>query len=140
RFNQAFSIYDGGLMDAALGGHFVCANSLQNMVYVSRRIPSTSTFRAEDDPELLRSKDRWFRPVDIKTGPDGCIYLADWYDTRLSHVSPIDDWSKTDGRIYRIRPAGANVGLKPVNLHTAPVAELFGHREQPKKWLRVQGA
>ena len=58
--------------------------------------------------------------MDIKTGPDGCIYLADWYDTRLSHVRPIDDWSKTDGRIYRVRPKDAKVGLKPFNLHTAP--------------------
>ena len=107
-----------------LAGHFVTANSLQNMCYVSRRIPDTSTFRAEDDPELLRSSDRWFRPVDIKTGPDGCIYLADWYDTRLSHVRPIDDWSKEDGRIYRVRPKDAKVGLKPFNLHTAPVSDL----------------
>ena len=139
RFSQAFSIYDGGLMPE-LAGHFVAANSLQNMCYVSRRIPTTSTFRAEDDPELLRSSDRWFRPVDIKTGPDGCIYLADWYDTRLSHVRPIDDWSKTDGRIYRVRPKDAKVGLKPFNLHTAPVAELIANLKHANKWFRLQSA
>ncbi len=139
RFSQAFSIYDGGLMPE-LTGHFVAANSLQNMCYVSRRIPTTSTFRAEDDPELLRSSDRWFRPVDIKTGPDGCIYLADWYDTRLSHVRPVDDWSKTDGRIYRVRPKDARVGLKPFNLHTAPVSELIANLKHPNKWFRVQSA
>jgi putative heme-binding domain-containing protein len=139
RFNQAFSIYDGGLMPE-FAGHFVTANSLQNMCYVRKRIPVTSTFRAEDEPELLRSSDRWFRPVDIKTGPDGCIYLADWYDTRLSHVRPIDDWSKTDGRIYRVRPAGAQVGLKPFNLHTAPVAELIANLKHANKWFRLQSA
>ena len=139
RFSQAFSIYDGGLMPE-LAGHFVAANSLQNMCYVSRRIPTTSTFRAEDDPELLRSSDRWFRPVDIKTGPDGCIYLADWYDTRLSHVRPIDDWSKTDGRIYRVRPKDAKVGLKPFNLHTAPVSELVANLKHANKWFRLQSA
>ena len=140
RFNQAFCIYDGGLMDAALGGHFVAANSLQNMVYVSRRIPVSSTFRAEDDEPLLHSTDRWFRPVDIKVGPDGCVYLADWYDTRLSHVSPVDDWSKGDGRIYRVRPTGANVALKPFNLHTAPVGELIEYLHHPNKWFRQQSA
>jgi len=139
RFNQAFSIYDGGLMPE-LAGHFVTANSLQNMCYVSRRIPDTSTFRAEDDPELLRSSDRWFRPVDIKTGPDGCIYLADWYDTRLSHVRPIDDWSKVDGRIYRVRPKDAKVGLKPFNLHTAPVSALIANLKHSNKWFRQQSA
>ncbi len=139
RFSQAFCIYDGGLMPK-LEGHFVAANAMQNMVYDSRRVPDTSTFRAEDDPELLHSSDRWFRPVDIKVGPDGCLYLADWYDTRLSHVSPIDDWSKTDGRIYRIRPAGAKVGLKPFNLHTAPVSELITNLSHPNKWFRQQSA
>ena len=140
RFSQAFCVYDGGLMDATLGGHFVAANALQNMVYVSRRIPVTSTFRVEDDEPLLHSTDRWFRPVDIKVGPDGCIYIADWYDTRLSHVSPVDDWSKTDGRIYRVRPTGSNVGVKPFNLHTAPVSELIGYLSHPNKWFRQQAA
>ncbi len=139
RFSQAFCIYDGGLMPS-LSGHFVAANALQNMVYDSRRIPDGSTFRAEDEPELLRSSDRWFRPVDIKVGPDGCIYLADWYDTRLSHVRPVDDWSKTDGRIYRVRPANAKVGVKPFNLHTAPVAELITYLRHPNKWFRQQSA
>ena len=140
RFSQAFCIYDGGLMDSTLGGHFVAANALQNMVYVSRRIPVTSTFRAEDDEPLLHSTDRWFRPVDIKVGPDGCVYLADWYDTRLSHVRPVDDWSKTDGRIYRVRPTGSNVALKPFNLHTAPVTELIGYLSHANKWFRQQSA
>ncbi|MEP6668842.1 MAG: PVC-type heme-binding CxxCH protein [Chthoniobacter sp.] len=140
RFSQAFCIYDGGLMDAALGGHFIAANALQNMVYVSRRVPVTSTFRAEDEEPLLHCTDRWFRPVDIKVGPDGCIYLADWYDTRLSHVSPVDDWSKTDGRIYRVRPTGANVALKPFNLHTAPVSELIGYLSHANRWFRQQAA
>jgi putative heme-binding domain-containing protein len=139
RFSQAFSIYDGGRMPE-LAGHFVAANALQNMCYVSRRIPDTSTFRAEDEPELLRSSDRWFRPVDIKTGPDGCIYLADWYDTRLSHVRPVDDWSKVDGRIYRVRPRDAKVGLKPFNLHAAPVAELVANLKHANKWFRQQSA
>jgi putative heme-binding domain-containing protein len=139
RFSQAFCIYDGGLMPS-LAGHFIAPNALQNMVYDSRRIPDGSTFRAEDEPELLRSSDRWFRPVDAKVGPDGCIYLADWYDTRLSHVRPVDDWSKTDGRIYRIRPANAKVGVKPFNLHTAPVAELITYLSHPNKWFRQQAA
>ena len=140
RFSQAFCIYDGGLMDAALGGHFVAANAMQNMVYVSRRIPVTSTFRAEDEEPLLRSTDRWFRPVDIKVGPDGCIYLADWYDTRLSHVSPVDDWSKTDGRIYRVRLHRVwTSGLVPFNLHAAPVARpRSAYLHHPNKWFRQQ--
>ena len=140
RFSQTFCIYDGDLMADTLGGRIVAANSLQNMCYVSRLIPTTSTFRVEDDPRLLTSTDRWFRPVDIKVGPDGGIWMADWYDTRLSHVRPVDDWSKKDGRIYRVRPAGAKVALKPFDLHQAPAATLVKHLGHPAKWWRRQAA
>ena len=140
RFSQAFCIYDGGLMASMLEGRIVAANSLQNMCYVSRRIADTSTFRVEDDAPLLTSSDRWFRPVDIKVGPDGGIYLADWYDTRLSHVSPVDDWSKTDGRIYRVRSSEAKVGLKPFDLHKASVEDLLQKLGSADKWFRKQAA
>ncbi len=140
RFSQAFVIYDGDLMAAELGGRIVAPNSLHNFVYVSRRIPDTSTFRVEDEAPLLRSTDRWFRPVDAKVGPDGAIYLADWYDTRLSHVSPVDDWSKKDGRIYRVRPADASMRREPFDLHTAPATELVKLLQHPNKWFRRQAA
>lgn len=140
RFSQAFCIYDSQLMGEMLGGRIVAANSLQNMTYVSRRIPATSTFRIEDDEPLLRSSDRWFRPVDIKVAPDGGIYLADWYDTRLSHVRPVDDWSKKDGRIYRVRPKGDAPRLKPFNLHAADAKTLAEHLGHADKWFRRQAA
>ena len=140
RFSQAFCIYDGDLMAKELGGRIIAPNSLQNMVYVSRRVPETSTFRAEDEAPLLKSSDRWFRPVDAKVGPDGAIYLADWYDTRLSHVRPVDDWSKEDGRIYRVRPAGATLKHEPFDLHTATPLLLLKYLEHPNRWFRRQAA
>lgn len=140
RFSQAFLVYDGDLMAGELGGRIVAPNSLHNFVYVSRRVPDTSTFRVEDEAPLLRSSDRWFRPVDAKVGPDGAIYLADWYDTRLSHVSPVDDWSKKDGRIYRVRPANAAMARPKFDLHTAPAAELVKLLNHPAKWFRRQAS
>ncbi|MES2696875.1 MAG: PVC-type heme-binding CxxCH protein [Verrucomicrobiota bacterium] len=138
RFSQAFCIYDGDLMAKEFGGKIVAPNSLHNLVYVSNRIPDTSTFSTQDEAPLLVSSDRWFRPVDAKVGPDGAIYMADWYDTRLSHVSPIDDWSKKDGRIYRVRPANASMAREKFDLHTAPVATLVGYLKHANKWFRKQ--
>ena len=54
----------------------------------------------------MESPDRWFRPVYGGVGADGCVYIGDWYDTRLSHVRPIDDWHKESGRVYRVKPKG----------------------------------
>ncbi len=138
RFPQAFAVYEGGLLGSNYEGHIIAPNALANLTYVSERIADGSTFRTKDDEDMMSTTDRWFRPVDVKCGPDGCIYIADWYDTRLSHVSPIDDWSKKDGRIYRVRPASGAPKLKPFNLHTASSDELFGYLSNSNEWFRKQ--
>ena len=140
RFPQAFTVYEGGLLGAAFEGRIVAPNSLANLVYVSERLPEGSTFRTRDEAPLLSTKDRWFRPVDAKVGPDGAIYLADWYDTRLSHVRPVDDWHKTSGRIYRVRPSGDAPAIKAFDLHAAPAAELFALLSHQNRWFRKQAA
>ena len=138
RFPQAFAIYEGGLLGSAYEGKIIAPNALQNLVYVSERIPDGSTFRTKDEENLLSTPDRWFRPVWAGVGPDGGFYMADWYDTRLSHVSPIDDWHKTSGRIYRVRPAAGAPKLKPFDLSKASGEELLGYLSHPNKWFRKQ--
>lgn len=139
RFAQALCVYDGDLMAELFAGKFIAPNSLQNMVYVSERVADTSTFKSVDIAPLLTGSDRWFRPVDVKVGPDGAVWMADWYDSRLSHVRPVDDWSKSDGRIYRVRPTAASMRREAAfDLHTAPVAALLKWLDHPNKWFRRQ--
>ena len=138
RFPQAFTIYEGGLLGSAYEGKIIAPNSLANLVYVSEVIPDGSTFRTKDEEELLTSPDRWFRHVWTGVGPDGGIYIADWYDTRLSHVRPVDDWHKTSGRIYRVRPASGAPKLEAFDLHTAAPEELLGYLSHDNEWFRRQ--
>lgn len=138
RFSQAFCVYDGDLMARELGGHILAGNALQNLVYASKRVPDTSTFQAVDEEPLLTSSDKWFRPVDVKVGPDGAVWVADWYDSRLSYVRPVDDWSKGDGRIYRIRPEGAVMAAPPFDLHTMEPGKLMNLLQSSNKWSRRQ--
>ena len=138
RFPQAFTIYEGGLLGSAYEGKIIAPNSLANLVYVSELIPEGSTFRTRDEAELLTSLDRWFRPVWTGVGPDGGIYIADWYDTRLSHVRPVDDWHKTSGRIYRVRPAAGAPKLEAFDLHTASPESLLGYLSHDNEWFRKQ--
>lgn len=139
RFSQVLVVYDGDLLAREFAGKFIAPNSLQNMVYVSDRVPDTSTFKAVDEAPLLMGNDRWFRPVDIKVGPDGALWMADWYDTRLSHVRPVDDWSKGDGRIYRVRPEGASLRRAAAfDMHTAPAEALLKWLDHANKWFRRQ--
>lgn len=136
RFSQAFSIYDGGAFPAKYHHAVVAANSLHNRVVASRLIAEGSTFRTKDFPPLVLTTDRWFRPVDVKVGPDGAVYLADWYDSRLTHVDPRDNWHKSSGRIYRLKTKGAKP-LQPFDLSRKSGGELIEimttHRN---KWFR----
>lgn len=138
RFPQAFAIYEGGLLGSAYEGKIIAPNALQNLVYVSQLIPDGSTFRTKDEEQLMTTTDRWFRPVWAGVGPDGGFYMADWYDTRLSHVSPVDDWHKTSGRIYRVRPASGAPKLKPFDLSKASGEELLGYLSHQNEWFRKQ--
>src|SRR5688500_8520445 len=84
---------------------------LQNRVQISDLIPDGSSYKTRDTARAVETDDKWFRPVDIKTGPDGAIYIADWYDVRLTHVDPRDDWDRSNGRIYRL--SGTTKGRPP---------------------------
>jgi len=138
RFSQAFTVYEGGLLGSAYEGNIIAPNSLHNLVYVSQRLPDGSTFSNQDEEQLMTTSDRWFRPVWSGVGPDGGFYMLDWYDTRLSHVSPVDDWHKTSGRIYRVRPAAGAPSLKPFDLSQASAEELLGYLGHANEWFRKQ--
>ncbi len=154
RFPQAFLIYDGGLLGPDFEGSVIAPNSMCNLVWHSRRYRDGSTFRTVDEPNLVESSDRWFRPVYGGVGPDGGVYIADWYDTRLSHVSPVDDWHKESGRIYRIAPVRADStgadskgaeGTRQrlhdaVDLTKLNLDQLIGCFSHPNKWVRQRAA
>lgn len=134
RFAQAFVIYEDDTMPA-LRGQFVAAMAMTNRIQPSRLVPDTSTFRTVDEPELLSTEDRAFRPVDVEQGPDGAIYLADWSDLRLSHLNPADTWDKSNGRIFRIVPAGAKP-VAPVDFTRRSTDELVAQLAHPNREWR----
>ncbi|MFO1460360.1 MAG: PVC-type heme-binding CxxCH protein [Verrucomicrobiota bacterium] len=93
---------------------FVC-ESLRNLVHRRVLVPDGPTFRAErreSQSEFLTSSDPWFHPVNITSGPDGALYVADFYRRFVEHPDWVAremrervPWSegKNHGRIWRIR-------------------------------------
>ncbi len=134
RFPQAMLIYEGGAIPQ-LTGQIVAGMALTSRVQGSSLSHDTSTFRTTDTETLVTTPEKWFRPVDIKTGPDGGIYIADWCDTRLSHLDPRDTWDKESGRIYRLHVPGAK-GSKPFDLAKFTGDELIATLTHPNKWFR----
>jgi putative heme-binding domain-containing protein len=65
-----------------------------------------STYFATPAPDFLTANDAWFMPVSQKTGPDGCLYVLDWYDRYHCYQDAQRDPKGIDrlnGRLYRVR-------------------------------------
>lgn len=82
-----------------------------------------STPVAVEEPDFLVSEDPWFRPVDLQLGPDGALYVADFYNRIIGHYEvPLDHpgRDRERGRIWRVRPlaklAPASPGDPPVTV------------------------
>ncbi|MBO0931651.1 PVC-type heme-binding CxxCH protein [Fibrella aquatilis] len=83
---------------------------------------------AKNEGELMRSDDPWFRPVDIVEGPDGALYVADFYNRIIGHYEvPLDNpgRDRQRGRIWRITYKGKVDKLGYTDWTKAPVAELI---------------
>ncbi|MEO8494997.1 MAG: PVC-type heme-binding CxxCH protein [Planctomycetota bacterium] len=52
--------------------------------------------------DLLLANDHWFRGINLKYGPDGSVYLIDWYDPNACHRTNPEIWDRTNGRIYKV--------------------------------------
>ncbi len=128
-------IYDADAYPKEFRGQYIAGNLLSNAVYTHKLTPKGASFTAEHGTDLLVANDDQFRPVDLQLGPDGCVYVADWYDKRAAHLDPIDNWDKTNGRVYKIEYTGAKP-QKPFDLRKMKSAELVELLKHPNIWWR----
>ncbi len=57
-------------------------------------------------PDFVQTSDEWFRPVAMTMGPDGCVYIVDWYNKIISHNEVPRNHPERDkkrGRIWRVK-------------------------------------
>ncbi len=95
-------------------------------------------FSSKQLPDLITSTDRAFRPVDVRLGPDGALYIADWYNPIINHgeVGFRDERrDKTHGRIWRVAAKDRPLVERP-RLHGAPVKDLLEALKSPEGWTR----
>lgn len=91
-------------------------------------------------PPLIQSAHGSFRPIDVKLGPDGAIYIADWYNPIIGHYQVSfrhPDRDKQHGRIWRI--TAKDRPLLPVpKIADASLPELFEFMRASDRWPREQ--
>lgn len=97
-----------------------------------------SGFEGEEIEPILFSADRNFRPTDIQFGPDGALYIVDWFNPLVGHMQHnLRDPNRdhTHGRIWRItypsRPLLANQDLTKLT-----IPELLEQLKAPEDRVR----
>ncbi len=78
--------------------HNIHGNRINNDVVT----PVGSGYSGNRAPDLMLANDKWFRGISLRTGPDGTVWLIDWYDRNACHRRTPEIWDRTNGRIYNI--------------------------------------
>ena len=143
--------YQGGAFPPDFNNVTFVAEPAHNLVHRDVLSEVGSTFvakRAFEGVEFLASTDPWFRPVFFSIGPDGALYLLDYYRKLIEHPEWTSSHHHHDskdlylgsdrGRIYRITPDSPAPLAFPKNIHLdqASDAELVEHLGDPNIWWR----
>ena len=140
------AVYRGDLLPEMAGDVFVCDPTAQ-VVTRSKLIKKGASFEVEriaGKNEFLASSDDWARPVNIRNGPDGALYICDMYRRFIDHARFFpDEFAETNymragydqGRIWRIVPKGVTPRkAEPLPSETSELVSLL---ESENAWHRI---
>ncbi len=116
------TIYEGAVLPPRFVGAALNADAGRSVVWAHILKPDGAGYKSVERIDFLKSKNslgdraRWFRPSDVAVGPDGAVYVSDWYDAVVGGHAMLDGIG--GGRILRIAPKGFKSNIPPVDLKT----------------------
>lgn len=125
-------IYLGDNWPKSYRNTLMMANIHGNRVNLDHLRRDGSGFIASHGRDVIFANDPWFRGINLRYGPDGAVYLIDWYDPNACHRTSPEIWDRSNGRLYRVRYG--ELSPAPVNLATATDEELVGLHEHENDW------
>ena len=133
RFTHTFEIYEGESLPDRYRGKLFGAAPHTHYIVASEVFADGSSRQSRDLGKVVAAgdqpKDDWFSPVDIQTGPDGNLYIADWYAVQVNHYKGHEGQTNPElGRVYRLRSLGGSTDTR-IDLTKVSNAELA------EKWL-----
>ncbi len=111
--------YSGENFPEEYRGDFYSGNVMTSRINRNKPEYHGSTIKAIEQPDFLSTSDPWFRPVDIQIGPDGAMYVLDFYNRIIGHYEvplPHPGRDRTSGRIWRVAYKGSDAKAKPTQV------------------------
>ena len=109
---------DGNVWGPQWNDRTLIGNVVTSRVNLDRISYAGSTPKAHEEPDFITSEDPWFRPVDLRLGPDGSLYVADFYNKVIGHYEvPLTHpgRDKERGRIWRVVKKSGALPAQPLS-------------------------
>ncbi|MCZ6793376.1 MAG: hypothetical protein O7J95_07165, partial [Planctomycetota bacterium] len=126
------ALYASGNFPAEFHGDIFIGNVMTSRVNRDSLVFHGATVEARKKPDFVITTDPWFRPVDLRIGPDGALYIADFYNRIIGHYEvPLDHPGRDRfrGRIWRVTYKGR--GEPTIDLATAGIPQLIAALDHP---------
>lgn len=149
-------IYDGGAWPSEYNGDYFTTEPTINLIHHTRLTPEGSSYTAKklpgrEETEFMRSRDMWWRPIEVRVGPDGAMYVGDFYnqavihnDTRGPDHNKVNAAVRPDrdhyfGRIWRVDHK-QSAKLAVPDLGKASAAQLVKALQHPNRHVRMNAS
>src|SRR6266404_4749208 len=139
-------VYQGNQFPEEYRGTILMGNIHDNAIHQDQLTSNGSSFKASFKQDFVRANDGWFMPVSTQVGPDGAVWVMDWYDKYPCYQNANADPEGVDrelGRIWRVvytgKNPGAEVPSRPrvdmdlAKLSSTDLVKLLAH---PNVWQR----
>ncbi len=139
-------VYQGNQYPKEYLGTILIGNIHDNAIHQDRLTPNGSTFKSSFIQDFVRANDGWFMPVSSQIGPDGALWIMDWYDKYPCYQNARADPDGVDrehGRIWRVVYTGKEKGKAvasrqdaKMDLKKSSSSDLIKLLEHPNVWQR----
>jgi putative heme-binding domain-containing protein len=134
------TLYEDSLWPESYSGHLFIGNVMTSRVNHDSLTWRGSSPKGKEEPDFIKTRDPWFRPVDMQLGPDGALYIADFYNRIIGHYEvPLDHpgRDRTSGRIWRVTYKGKTHPSPDVSKPVDAVSAL-SHPNITRRQLAIQ--